>query len=148
MLDEQGYLPLPGVLNPGEAAALARLFDQLVTDEGDQAGLEAHQEQGADRLANLVDKDPIFDLCWNNPHQLAAISHVLGWQDFKVFSLNGRAALPGQGHQGLHVDWGSAVSPGDYQNLQFHLDARRLYRGQRGHADSARVPPMGTPAPR
>ena len=115
MLDEQGYLPLPGILNPGEAAALARLFDQLVTDEGDQAGLEAHQEQGADRLANLVDKAPMFDLCWNNPHQLAAISHVLGWQDFKVFSLNGRAALPGQGHQGLHVDWGSAVSAGDYQ---------------------------------
>jgi ectoine hydroxylase-related dioxygenase (phytanoyl-CoA dioxygenase family) len=115
MLDEQGYLPLPGILNAGDVAALARLFDQLVTDEGDQAGLEAHQEQGADRLANLVDKDPMFDLCWNNPHQLAAISHVLDWQDFKVFSLNGRAALPGQGHQGLHVDWSAAVPPGDYQ---------------------------------
>jgi ectoine hydroxylase-related dioxygenase (phytanoyl-CoA dioxygenase family) len=115
MLDEQGYLSLPGILNAEDAAALARLFDQLVTDEGDQAGLEAHQEQGADRLANLVDKDPMFDLCWNNPHQLAAISHVLDWQDFKVFSLNGRAALPGQGHQGLHVDWGAAVPPGDYQ---------------------------------
>ena len=115
MLDEQGYLPLPGILDRDEVAALSHLFDQLVIEEGDRAGLEAHREDGTDRLANLVDKDPMFDLCWNNPHQLAAISHVLGWQEFKVFSLNGRAALPSQGHQGLHVDWGSAVPPGDYQ---------------------------------
>ncbi len=115
MLDEQGYLPLPGILDGDSVAALARLFDQFVADEGDRAGLEAHREDGTDRLANLVDKDPLFDLCWNNPHQLAAISHVLRWQEFKVFSLNGRAALPSQGHQGLHVDWGSAVPPGDYQ---------------------------------
>ena len=36
----------------------------------------------------------MFDLCWNYPPQLAAVAHVLGWQEFKVFSLNGRAALP------------------------------------------------------
>jgi ectoine hydroxylase-related dioxygenase (phytanoyl-CoA dioxygenase family) len=115
MLDEQGYLPLPNLLTPGQVASLARRFDELVSEEGDQAGLEAHQEQGTDRLADLVDKDPLFDLCWNNPHQLAAISHVLRWQEYKVFSLNGRAALPSQGHQALHVDWGAAVTPGDYQ---------------------------------
>jgi ectoine hydroxylase-related dioxygenase (phytanoyl-CoA dioxygenase family) len=70
---------------------------------------------GTARLADLVDKGPVFDLCWNNPRQLSAVAHVLGWRDFKVFSLNGRAALPGQGHQALHVDWRGAVAPGDYQ---------------------------------
>jgi ectoine hydroxylase-related dioxygenase (phytanoyl-CoA dioxygenase family) len=115
MLDEQGYLQLQGILDASQVTTLARRFDELVSQEGDRAGLEAHQEEGADRLADLVDKDPAFDLTWNNPRQLAAVSHVLAWQEFKVFSLNGRAALPSQGHQALHVDWGSAVAPGDYQ---------------------------------
>jgi ectoine hydroxylase-related dioxygenase (phytanoyl-CoA dioxygenase family) len=114
-LDEQGYLFLPGLLDPATVEALVRRFDELVEAEGDQAGLEAHREDGTDRLANLVDKDPLFDLCWNNPRQLSAIAHVLQWQPEKVFSLNGRSALPGRGHQNLHVDWASAVAPGGYQ---------------------------------
>lgn len=56
MLDELGYLPLPGILDAATVAALARRFDELVLEEGDQAGLEAHQEDGTSRLANLVDK--------------------------------------------------------------------------------------------
>ena len=67
MLDEQGYLPLPGILDGDAVAALARLFNPPVADEGDRAGLEAHREDGTDRLANLVDKDPLFDLCWTTP---------------------------------------------------------------------------------
>jgi Phytanoyl-CoA dioxygenase (PhyH) len=114
-LDEQGYLPMPGVLGPSEVAQLVQRFDELVSAEGDKAGLEAHQEQGTDRLANLVDKGTVFDLCWNYPRQLAAVAHVLDWEDFKVFSLNGRAALPSEGHQGLHVDWREAVAPGHYE---------------------------------
>lgn len=114
-LDELGYLPLPGLIDPATVRALVQRFDELVASEGDQAGLEAHQEAGADRLANLVDKGPLFDLVWNNPLQLSAIAHVLQWQPEKVFSLNGRSARPGQGHQALHVDWPGAVAPGDYQ---------------------------------
>jgi ectoine hydroxylase-related dioxygenase (phytanoyl-CoA dioxygenase family) len=33
----------------------------------------------------------------------------------KLSSLNSRAALPGQGLQGLHADWIGAVAPGQYQ---------------------------------
>src|SRR5579863_769745 len=80
ILDEQGYLLLPDILDARQVATLVQRFDELVSEEGDRAGLEAHQEQGADRLADLVDKDPAFDLCWDNPRQLAAVSHVLGWQ--------------------------------------------------------------------
>ncbi len=114
-LDDQGFLAMPGLIDPETVAALVRRFDELVEAEGDQAGLEAHREAGTDRLANLVDKDPLFDLVWNNPRQLSAIAHVLQWQPEKVFSLNGRSALPGQGHQSLHVDWSGAVAAGDYQ---------------------------------
>lgn len=114
-LDRDGYLPLPGILAPEQVEALRRRFGELVDAEGDRAGLEAHQEDGTDRLANLVDKDPLFDLVWNNPVQLAAVAHVLDWNEFKLFSLNGRAALPGVGHQALHQDYGHAVPPGEYQ---------------------------------
>ncbi|HEY4702647.1 MAG TPA: hypothetical protein VIH64_12190, partial [Streptosporangiaceae bacterium] len=79
-LDEQGFLALPGLLDPATVEAVVRRFDELVEAEGDQAGLEAHQEAGTARLANLADKDPLFDLIWNNPRQLSAIAHVLQWQ--------------------------------------------------------------------
>jgi ectoine hydroxylase-related dioxygenase (phytanoyl-CoA dioxygenase family) len=114
-LDEQGFLPVPGALDPGTTAALAARFDELVDVEADLAGIEVHQEQGTARLANLVDKDPLFDRCWNHPLQLAAAAHVLGWHEFKLHSLNGRAALPGEGDQGLHADWSGAVAAGCYQ---------------------------------
>jgi ectoine hydroxylase-related dioxygenase (phytanoyl-CoA dioxygenase family) len=41
------------------------------------------------------------------------MAHVLG--EFKLSSLNSRAALPGQGHQDLHTDWGGSVPVGVYQ---------------------------------
>jgi hypothetical protein len=37
---------------------------------------------------------------------LAAFEHVMG-TDFKVNSLNARLPLRTQGHQDLHVDWGT-----------------------------------------
>jgi ectoine hydroxylase-related dioxygenase (phytanoyl-CoA dioxygenase family) len=44
---------------------------------------------------------------------LACVAHVLS--EFKLSSLNSRAALPGQGQQGLHADWGGPVPPAGYQ---------------------------------
>jgi ectoine hydroxylase-related dioxygenase (phytanoyl-CoA dioxygenase family) len=113
-LDRQGYLPLPGAIGPEVLESLRTRFNEIVQTEGDRAGIEVGQETGAARLANLVDKDRLFDHCWNHPLQLAAVAHVLGWHELKLFSLNGRAALPGEGHQGLHADWGEAVRPGSY----------------------------------
>ncbi len=112
-LDENGYLPLPGILSEEVRAALVRRVDELAAIEGDKAGSEVHQEAGTTRLSDLVNKDPIFEVCFTHPKVLAAISHVLGG-DLKLSSLNFRAALPGHGLQALHCDWGSAVEPGDY----------------------------------
>jgi len=113
-LDEQGYLPLPGLLSTAQAEALRARFQELIQQEGDDAGLEVHQEAGTERLANLVDKDPLFEICFSQPQVLAAMNHVLQG-DFKLSSLNGRASLPGEGHQALHADWSKGVDPSNYQ---------------------------------
>jgi hypothetical protein len=112
-LDEDGFLPLPGILSAGQLDLIRRRLAELAAEEGTRAGLEVHQEDGTDRLADLVNKDPVFDVCFTCPKVLAGIAHVLG--DFTLSSLNARAALPGHGHQRLHADWGEAVEPGNYR---------------------------------
>ena len=111
-LDRDGFLPLPGILGAGQLQAIRRRLAELSAAEGQQAGAEVHQEDGTDRLADLVNKDPVFDVCFTHPTILAAMAHVLG--DFTLSSLNARAALPGHGQQRLHADWGVAVTPGNY----------------------------------
>ena len=113
-LDEKGFLPLPDLLSAGQVAAFRERIAALSSAEGERGGAEFHQEGGTQRLSNLVDKDPIFDLCYTHPRVLAAMNHVLGG-DFKLSSLNSRASLPGEGLQALHADWHCGVAPGDYQ---------------------------------
>ncbi len=112
-LDADGFLPLPGVLSAAQLQVFRDRLAELSAAEGDQAGIEVHQEEGTDRLADLVNKDPVFEVCFTSPRVLAAVAHVLG--DFTLSSLNSRAALPGSGHQRLHTDWGEPVPAGDYQ---------------------------------
>jgi ectoine hydroxylase-related dioxygenase (phytanoyl-CoA dioxygenase family) len=112
-LDEDGFLPLPGILSAAQLQVIRDRLAGLSAAEGDQAGIEVHQEEGTDRLADLVNKDPAFEVCFTSPRVLAAVAHVLG--DFTLSSLNSRAALPGSGHQRLHTDWGEPVPAGDYQ---------------------------------
>ena len=112
-LDQDGFAPLPGVLDAEQIAALRNRLAELSAAEGDRAGLEVHQETGTDRLADLVNKDQMFDVCFTHPRVLAAIAHILG--DFKVSAVNSRAALPGQGHQRLHTDGSHPVGAEGYQ---------------------------------
>lgn len=112
-LDTDGYLPLEGILSAEEVAAFNARLAALTSAEGDRAGLEVHQEKGTERLADLVNKDPLFEVCFSHPRVLAGIEQVLG--SFKLSSLNARAALPGQGHQALHADYGEPVAAGAYQ---------------------------------
>ncbi|HEU5389855.1 MAG TPA: phytanoyl-CoA dioxygenase family protein [Streptosporangiaceae bacterium] len=112
-LDRDGYAPLPGMLSAAQLTAIRGRLTGLLAAEGDQAGLEVHQENGADRLADLVNKGAMFDPCFTDPRLLACVAHVLG--DFKLSSLNFRAALPGHGLQPLHADYGGPVWPGEFQ---------------------------------
>ena len=112
-LDRDGFLPLPGILSGEQIDALRRRTRELSLQEGSEAGKEVHQEAGADRLSDLVNKDPMFAVCYTHPRVLAAVAHVLGG-DLKLSSLNSRASLPGEGLQALHLDGGLPSAPGVY----------------------------------
>jgi ectoine hydroxylase-related dioxygenase (phytanoyl-CoA dioxygenase family) len=103
-LDEQGYLVLPGLMPPELLERVRRRVDELFAEEGDRAGSEFKTEPGAKRLANLVNKGPVFEEVILAPEVLAAMAHVLGPR-FKLSSLNVRSADPhSASDQPLHAD--------------------------------------------
>jgi hypothetical protein len=112
-LDRDGYVALDGVLTGELLGAMRKRVGDLLAEEGEQAGLEVHQEAGTDRLADLVNKDPVFDICFTDPRLLACVAHVIG--EFKLSSLNFRAALPGEGLLGLHTEGGPVTDLADFQ---------------------------------
>lgn len=121
-LDENGYLNLGKLLSDEQLDTIRDRISFLIREEGEKAGSEVFdspyirhpKEEGADRLADLVNKGSIFDLFYTHPKVLAAVAHVVG-PDLKLSSLNYRAAKPGMGAQKLHVDWHEAVNPGDFK---------------------------------
>ena len=121
-LERDGYLSLGPLLSALEVQAVNQRIDELLSLEGAAAGSELFdskyirhpKEAGADRLADLVNKGMIFDKFYTHPKVLAAIQGVLG-TEYKLSSLNYRAAKPGMGLQKLHVDYGDTVSEGSYK---------------------------------
>lgn len=121
-LDRDGYLSLGQLLSPSEVQAVNERIYELISIEGEDAGSELFdskyirhpKEAGADRLADLVNKGAIFDQFYMHPKVLATIENVLG-NNFKLSSLNYRAAKPGLGLQKLHVDYGNTVPEGGYK---------------------------------
>src|ERR1700748_475684 len=111
--DRDGYALLRGMLSRAQLAAIRSRLAELLAAEGDKAGLEVHQEAGTDRLADLVNKDPVFDVCFTSPRLLACVAPVLA--DFKLSSLNFRAARPGSGLQALHTEGGPVTDPSRFQ---------------------------------
>src|ERR1700735_3788773 len=77
-LDRDGYAPLEGVLSAERLVAMRERLAELLAAEGERAGLEVHQEAGTDRLADLVNKDPVFEVCFTDPRPLAWPPHRLG----------------------------------------------------------------------
>jgi ectoine hydroxylase-related dioxygenase (phytanoyl-CoA dioxygenase family) len=121
-LEKDGFLGLGQLLSAAEVEAVNRRIEELMQAEGKQAGSELMEskyirhpkEEGADRLADLVNKGKVFDIFYRHPRVLAAVEAVLGAQ-FKLSSLNYRAAKPGKGLQKLHVDWKNTVVHGQYK---------------------------------
>lgn len=122
-LDVQGYLPLGQILAADEVVTIRNRLDELGETEGEDAGRELHTEDGTVRVANLLDKDAIFERFITHPRVLTAITHVIG-TSIQLSSLSSRASLPGHGQQGLHADWHDPVEPGDYYvcNAAWMLD--------------------------
>jgi len=121
-LDTYGYLNLGQLLTPEQVKQVNDRLAQLLQSEGENAGAELKEskyirhpkEEGADRLADLVNKGRVFDIFYTHPRVLAGIEAVLG-QSYKLSSLNYRAAKPGMGLQKLHVDWKNTVVSGSYK---------------------------------
>ena len=108
-LHDQGYLILPGLIDPEFLAELRRRTDELVALEGAQAGAEFRQEEGAIRLANLVDKGEVFERLASHPVLLECMQELLG-EKFKLSSLNYRSTNPfSKDAQPLHSDSGAIV---------------------------------------
>ncbi|PZE22290.1 phytanoyl-CoA dioxygenase family protein [Paenibacillus xerothermodurans] len=105
-LDEQGYAIFHDFIEPEWLEQLRETYEMLMKKEGDDAGKEFRQEAGTRRLSDLINKGEVFDGIYTHPKILAVTHYVIG-RDFKVNSINGRDALPGQGHQALHADWGT-----------------------------------------
>lgn len=113
-LDSEGYLHLRSILPAEHIERIRQRQQELLDAEGEKAGLEVHQERGTDRLSDLINKGTMYHIVLTQPKVLACIAHVLQ-HDLKLSSLNSRNALPGQGLQGLHADWGRLETPGNYQ---------------------------------
>lgn len=113
-LDTDGYVLLSGILSADQVEALRQKQAEILDIEQDAAGKEVHQEAGTDRLADLINKSPLYHIVLTQPRVLAAIAHVLN-NDLQLSSLNSRSALPGCGLQSLHADWGRLQTAGDYQ---------------------------------
>jgi phytanoyl-CoA dioxygenase PhyH len=106
-LTRLGYLRVEGAVSPALRARVVDRLEALYASEGERAGSEFKQEPGARRLANLVDKDPLFAECIAVPALLACVAHVIGAR-FKLSSLNARSANPHNGlDQPLHADGGA-----------------------------------------
>ena len=105
-LDEQGIVILRNVMDPDWLQTTLDTCERLLKAEGASAGSEFRLEPGSDRLANLVDKGECFQRLVSYPLLLEAAEFVLG-PDWKLSSLNYRAALPGEGLQPLHCDMGA-----------------------------------------
>ena len=76
-LDEQGYLPLPNILSAEQAREFRARLVEIAEAEGEQAGKEFHQEVGATRLSNLVNKDSRFEICFEPSIIFILVRHFL-----------------------------------------------------------------------
>jgi ectoine hydroxylase-related dioxygenase (phytanoyl-CoA dioxygenase family) len=139
-LDEVGFLKLPGAIGPALCARVAARLEELFAAEGADAGREFKQEAGARRLANLVDKDPLFASCIDRPDLLPFVAAVIpgppgahdGRWGFKLSSLNARSANPASGQvQPLHADGGALPDQHGFWvcNLLFMLDDFTAHNG-------------------
>jgi Phytanoyl-CoA dioxygenase (PhyH) len=110
--DEDGYFVAEGVFTPAEVEEMRSEFERLRSIEGEYGGHEVHIEPGAPRLSNLFNKSRAFDRCLSCKPTLAAAAYLLG--EIRVYSLNARNPLKGEGQQLLHSDV-PRVSPTDWR---------------------------------
>ena len=109
-LDENGFTVLENVIDPIWLDRLRQAFEELVEQEGEEAGVEVAQMKGVRRLADLVNKGEVFDAVYLQPALLTAALHIFQ-RPFKLHSLNGHDPMANDGLQTLHADGGQPATP-------------------------------------
>src|SRR4051812_11769762 len=104
MMKDPGYIVLENFMSSELLQGLRAAVEELFEREGENAGAEFRLEAGTRRLANLVDKGPLFRQIIAVPEILERIAQILG-PNFKLSSLNARSANPhSASDQPLHAD--------------------------------------------
>ena len=113
-LDTRGYVILERYLSQEMLTQVRERVEELYAQEGENAGAAFRKEAGARRLANLVDKGPIFEKLAAMPEVLELLGHVLR-NNFKLSSFNARSTDPFcRDAQPLHCDAGALPDEGGY----------------------------------
>ena len=93
---------------------LRETVERLWAVEGENAGSEFRKEPCARRLANLIDKDPVFEDVVNHARVLELVRYAIG-DRMKLSSLKARSADPfSPDPQPLHVDAGAVADDRGY----------------------------------
>ncbi|SFS68493.1 phytanoyl-CoA dioxygenase family protein [Paenibacillus sp. BC26] len=101
-LDEHGYIVFERVISEEWLSELREKYEELMAKA---AGTIAHQrEAGTRRLFDLENQGHVFDGLYTLPKVVASVAYLIK-REFKFVTLNGRDAVPGEGHQSLHSDW-------------------------------------------
>lgn len=103
-IDRDGYIIFERLFTRATAKRLADQLDELAAIEGEKAGTDFHTEPGTVRLGNLMNKTEAFDILYLHPKVLAVVDYMTHG-NFGISSVTGRAAMPGEGAQGFHVDF-------------------------------------------
>jgi ectoine hydroxylase-related dioxygenase (phytanoyl-CoA dioxygenase family) len=105
-LQDQGYLVVRSLLDPGDLARIRGRLEELVRQTvaawADEPSLDT--SEGC-VVANFDVTDPDFVTCHRQPLLADAATLVLG-DPWHVRDLDLRAPIPGCGEQGLHPDYG------------------------------------------
>lgn len=119
-LDRDGYFLVPDVFSSEEVELLCREYD-LWEDRAAKTFDEYNIEPGAVFIIDLYNKSSVFDLSFQCKETLAAAHRLIG--EIKIYSLNGRNPVKGQGQQLLHSD-AARVGDADWQvvNTMIMLD--------------------------
>jgi hypothetical protein len=102
-LDENGYVTLPGVLTPEEAADVRETVMALADAERDSDPSNVYLDGKSQRVWNLVNKDRVFERLIQHPRTLGAQEGLLG-ADCALSSFTANVIGPGSPAGGLHLD--------------------------------------------
>jgi hypothetical protein len=99
-LQDQGFVVLPGTMQPDGVERLAHAYDASVAGA---TGDDIKIGSTSSRVNDFVNRGPLFDALYLFPPLLEACCHVVG-RPFKLSSLHARTVRPGSSSQEMHVD--------------------------------------------